>query len=270
MNDHIFRFHHEGIDGAVIRVLEDEILSVNEFLSEDHQHGDTDEYAFAYTSCYLNVYGRHVLIDAGFDPDTVPGALESIDVLPEDINWVLLTHADRDHVGGLLMGNGSLTYPNAQHVIGKALWEDLSNPETLAALSDERSPFFRRLVAALDSRLQLCEGEELVTADITFLLSSGHRLGHAVYEIKTQGTPLVHTGDSYFHPLFIESPAWINRVDSLPDVGSNSRQRLTERLAQTAACVLGSHLPFPGIGTILRDGSDYRWVSRTEHERPIS
>jgi len=255
-------FAHEDIEGAVIRVLEDEILNVNEFLAEVEQLDEGGEYEFSYTCCYLKHRGRHILVDAGFDPDTTPGALECLDVDPADVAWVLLTHADRDHVAGLLMHDGSLTYPRAQHVIGKDLWDNLSNPATLAALDDERAAFYRKLVRALDSSIQLIDGESNVVDGIRFIPSAGHRIGHAVYEFSSEGAPLVHTGDSFFHPLFAEHPDWANVTDSIPAAAVDSRRALVARLAKSHALVLSSHIPFPGMGTLKKvDDKEYEWTS---------
>ncbi|MCK5828023.1 MBL fold metallo-hydrolase [Candidatus Bipolaricaulota bacterium] len=262
MEDLLHQFRHEDIEGAVIRVLDDEVLSVNEFLAEVHQLDDGDEYEFAYTCCYLKYRDRPILVDAGFDPDTTPGALESIDIFPEDIEIVLLTHADRDHVAGLLMHDGSLTYPNAQHVIGKELWENLTGPETLDALDEERSRFYRKLIRALDDSIQLCDGETEVADGIRFIPSPGHRIGHAVYQFATEGTPLVHTGDSFFHPLFAEHPDWANVTDSIPVAGVDSRRLLVARIAESNAMFLSTHSPFPGIGQLKKiDDLLYEWTS---------
>ena len=264
MEDLLHQFRHENIEGAVIRILEDEVLSVNEFLAEVHQLDDGDEYEFAYTCCYLKHRGRHILIDAGFDPDTAPGALESIDVYPEDIELVLLTHADRDHVAGLLMLDGSLTYPNAQHVISKEVWDHLINPKTLDTLDDERSRFYRKFVRVLDDSIQLCEDECEIVEGIRFIPSPGHRVGHAVFQFESEGTPLVHTGDSFFHPLFAEHPDWANVTDSIPATGVDSRKHLMAKLAESNALILSTHSPYPGIGQLKKiDESSYQWTSMT-------
>jgi glyoxylase-like metal-dependent hydrolase (beta-lactamase superfamily II) len=256
----IYLFQHEDIEGAVIRIAEDEVLSINEFLAEVHQLDTGDEYEFAYTCCYLKHRGRHILIDAGFDPDTTPGALESIDVTPEDIEFVLLTHADRDHVAGLLMPDGSLTYTNAQHVISKEVWEYLSKPETLDSLDDERRRFYRRFIRALDGSIQLCEGETDLVEGIRFIPSPGHREGHAVFQFESEGTPLIHTADSFFHPLFAEHPDWANVTDSIPIGGADSRKKLVAHLAESNALILSSHIPFPGIGQLTKvDERLYQW-----------
>jgi glyoxylase-like metal-dependent hydrolase (beta-lactamase superfamily II) len=261
--ENVHRFAHENVEGAVIRVLDDEILSTNEFLAEEHHLAESDEYSFAYTCCYLRYRGKHVLIDAGFDCDTTPGALESIDVAPEEIEVVLLTHADRDHVAGLLMPDGTFTYPNAQHVIGRELWENLRKPETLDALDEQHRTFFRRLVHAFDDRLQLPEEESEVIDGVRFIPSPGHRIGHGIYEFATSGTPLLHTGDAFFHPLFAEHPDWPNVTDSIPDQAVASRKALVARAVQTNALILSSHIPFPGLGRIESADGAYRWMAIT-------
>jgi len=260
MIDNVHRFAYEDVEGAVIRITDDEELSLHEFLSEEHRTGEIDEYPFAYTCCFLHYRGRHLLIDGGFDPDTVPGALDGLGVAPEEIEVVLLTHADRDHVAGLLQDDGSFTYPNAQHIIGFDLWDNLRQPGTLDALTEERQLFFRRFVRAFDEHLQLPRDESEVLDGVSFIPSPGHRVGHAVYELATSGAPLLHSGDAFFHPVFAEHPDWLNTTDSIPDQAVESRKLLLARAADTNALVLSSHIPFPGIGRIRREGETYRWV----------
>ena len=264
MSESVHRFTHGDIEGAVIRIMEDEIVSTHEFLPDELKLDDPEEAIFSYTCCYLRYRGKHVLIDAGFDPDTAPGALESIDVAPEEIELVLLTHADRDHIAGLLMPDGTFTYPNAQHVIGRELWENLRKPETLDGLDEDRAAFYRRFVNAFDDHMRLCEGETEVVPGVRFLPSPGHRVGHAIYEFDsdsaTAGAPLLHTGDTFFHPMFAEQPDWPNMADSLPDQARDSRSAVIERAAASGALVLSSHVEFPGIGRIERSGDTTRWV----------
>ncbi len=260
MLENVHRFVHEDVEGAVIRILDDETLSANEFLAEEHQLEEGAEYSFAYTCCYLRYRGKHILIDAGFDPDTTPGALESLDVPPEAIDLVLITHTDRDHVAGLLMPDGSFTYPNAQHVVGRDLWEYLREPETLDSLIEEVRPFFRKFVRTFDDHMELWDESTEIVDGIRLIPSPGHRVGHALYELETDSTPILHTGDAFFHPLFAEHPDWPNVTDSIPDQAVESRKALVARAVETGALILSSHSPFPGIGRIEQDGDGYRWM----------
>jgi glyoxylase-like metal-dependent hydrolase (beta-lactamase superfamily II) len=263
MIENVYRFRYEDVEGAVIRIGDDEELSLDEFLPVEHRLDGEPDYPFAYTCCYVHHRGRHVLIDAGFDPDTVPGALDALDVAPEEIELVLLTHADSDHVAGLLRNDGSFTYPNAQHVIGFALWDNLRKPETLEALAqfgEERQAFFRKLVRAFDNHLLLAKEEEAVADGIVYVPSPGHRVGHGIYELETTGASLLHTGDAFFHPVFAEHPEWPNTTDSLPDQAVESRKVLVARAADANALVLSTHIPFPGIGRIERADDGFRWM----------
>ena len=265
-----YRFTYEDVEGGVIRIIDDEELSLHEFLGEEHRTDELTDYAFAYTCCYLRYRGRHVLIDAGFDPDTVPGALDTLDVAAQEIELVLLTHADRDHVAGLLQNDGSFTYPNAQHVIGFDLWDHLRKPQTLEALAqlgEERQAFFRKLVRVFDGHLRLPKGEEPVADGIVYVPSPGHRIGHGIYELQTSEAPLLHTGDAFFHPVFAEHPDWPNITDSIPDQAVESRKALVAR-ARANAC---SASVLPGIErereTVRIDEISLRRPDRVQPER---
>jgi glyoxylase-like metal-dependent hydrolase (beta-lactamase superfamily II) len=261
MQEIVHRFQYNEVEGAIIRIMDDEPLSLNEFLDESHRLEEGDEYEFAYTCCYLHYHGRHVLIDAGFDPDTVPGALEMLGITPDDIELVLLTHADRDHVAGLLMFDGSPTYPAAHHVIRGDVWEHLSSPLTLDALGDERRPFYKRFVKAFQDRMDCIESDSEITDGILSIFTPGHRIGHTAFEFATSGAPLIHTGDAFFHRLFAEHPDWRNVTDSVPDLAVRSRTNLVARAAETKALVLSSHMPFPGMGRLAKvEEGRYVWT----------
>ncbi len=256
----------------MIRTLDDEIVSLGEFLEDEHRAEADVEYAFAYTCCYVRHRGRHVLIDGGYDPDTVAGALEAMDVQPEDIEIVLLTHADRDHVAGLLLPDGSPTYPRARHVIGKDAWDHLSQAETLAALDRDRGAFYRKLLRTFENRIRLIEGESVVADGIRFLPTPGHRSGHGVYEFATADSPLIHSGDAFFHSVFVEHPDWPNVTDSFLEQASQSRAWLVEHIAQSGALVLSTHMPFPGMGQIAKlDRATFQWepvACRSDDSQP--
>jgi len=256
----IYPFHYHDVLGAVIRVLDDEILSVNDFLPAEHRLESNDEYEFAYTCCYLRYRGKNILLDAGFDPDTTPGALECMDVQAEDVDLVLITHGDRDHVAGLIMHDGSLTYPHARHIMSSELWNYLSQPETLDRMPDDRASFYRAFVRALDSEVELYDEETTIEEGITFIPNPGHRVGHVIYAFETDGTPLVYSADAFQHVLFAEHPDWPNVTDSDPDQAMESRRQLVAKLAESHALVLATHLPFPGMGTLSsQQGHLYCW-----------
>jgi glyoxylase-like metal-dependent hydrolase (beta-lactamase superfamily II) len=67
------------------------------------------------------------LVDAGWTEETVEMILSYLSLVanPEDLKYVLLTHTDRDHIGGLSRLQNEF---NAQIVVNEADAEDVSNP----------------------------------------------------------------------------------------------------------------------------------------------
>ena len=230
-------------------------LSLNELLPDEYKRPKDRTLDFAFTCCYVRHRDRHVMIDGGIDGDEVAAQLAFLDVKPEDVDLVLITHVDRDHVAGLILqvGDGELTNPNARYAIDAGLWAELHKDETYDELPKHLQRLFKALVAQLEERVILCDGEMEVTDGITVVPCPGHRPGHAAYEFAPSGAtdgdagPLLHVGDAFVHPVFIEHPDWPVTGDTFPDQAVGSRKALIERAAKSNALVIATHFPWPGL-----------------------
>jgi len=68
-------------------------------------------------------------------------------------------------------------------------------------------------------------------------------------------------GDALTHPIIsFERPRWPSGSDQDPDAGRSTRLSLLDRLAQEKSRMVGFHMPYPGLGTVERDGKNYRYV----------
>lgn len=253
IEDPIHLFAHGGIEGAVLRILDDAPHSLNELLPDGFKLAEDRSLPFAFTCCYVWHRNRHVLVDGGIDGDEVAAQLAFLDVEPKDVELVLITHVDRDHVAGLILqvGDGELTYPNARYAIDAGLWNLLHQDETYEELPKHLQRLFKALTARLESRVILCDGETEVVDGITFVPCPGHRPGHAAYEFATDAHsgvgPLLHVGDAFLHPVFLEHFDWLVVGDTFPDQAVESRMQLIERIERTNALVLATHFPWPGL-----------------------
>jgi len=266
--EQIHLFEHHDLTGAVIRILDDDPHSLSELLGDEHAHFQDHSLVFSYTCCYINHRDRNIMVDGGLDGDEVRAKLAELGVAPSDIELVLITHVDRDHVAGLILqvGDGELTYPNARYAIDAGLWAELHKDETYYELPGHLRRLFKILVERLEGRVILCDGETELASEhevfdgITFVPCPGHRPGHAAYEFATEGSPVLHMGDAFFHPLFIEQFNLPITGDSDPDQAVASRKALIARASENGALVLGTHMPWPGVGQILAEGDSAEWV----------
>jgi len=68
-------------------------------------------------------------------------------------------------------------------------------------------------------------------------------------------------GDVLTHPLIsFEHPEWKPIADHVPDLAITTRRKLLDRLASDRSKFIGFHLPYPGVGTVDRKDSAYRFV----------
>jgi len=265
------RFDHHGVEGAVLRATDDGSLSLNSLLAEGYRRPVDVTLHYPYTACYVLHESRHLLVDAGIDASQMAEDLGSPGIQPGDIAWVLITHADWDHVLGLLHSDGRLAYPSARHVLSREAWRSLERPEDPTRLPEERRAFCATLVDRLRTRVVLCEGEGEVAEGITFVPAPGHRAGNATYELASRATPVLHLGDALFQPFQVEEPDVRLEGNADEDVAIETRRRLVQRALEKEALVLASHFPWPGIGEIRLRGGRPVWVPVTakEAERPF-
>ena len=211
-----------------------------------------------------------VLFDVGSGPDFMPTAgklaeaLDLLDLSPEDITHVLITHGHPDHLWGLLDDFDEPVFPDADYMIGAAEFDYWTDPATVAAIGEERATFAvgaaRRLAVVADRIRRLADGEEALPG-VTARLTPGHTPGHMAYEIATPDGPVLVAGDAIGnHHIAFDRPDWPAPSDQDPALAAQTRVALMARLAAEGTTMIGYHLPDGGIGRVEADGAGYRFV----------
>ena len=227
--------------------------------------------------CFLlRSEGKTILIDTGLGIDT--GHLDTLDkgkLLSDmqakgigrgEVDIVGITHLHIDHVGWNFLyddggdgagspdseversGEPQAAFANARYWVNNADWRVF----TRGAL--RKRPYIPAQVLPLQEQgiLELFEGEQPLTAEVSTLPTPGHTPGHTSFLISSQGERAVITGDAIHSRAQTQETRWSPRADSKPELSAESRRNLLERIENDNAMLISGHFPSPGFGTLVR------------------
>ena len=218
----------------------------------------------------VNTGDKVVLIDAGCGVDkfqdttgALLGNLAAAGYAPRDIDMILFTHFHFDHLWGISdRENASLLFPAAEFVASEtevAFWSD---PDLAEKLPPAQQPRITQTNLKLASpRLRLIKAGAEAAPGVTTFNTAGHTPGHISVHISSGSEELLLTGDvvvdsevSFLHP------EWPFGFDIDAQLGTKTRVAFLDRAAADKTLVGSYHLPFPGFGHVVREGSGYRWL----------
>ncbi|HXX33371.1 MAG TPA: MBL fold metallo-hydrolase [Thermodesulfobacteriota bacterium] len=162
----------------------------------------------------------------------------------EDIDFVILTHCDFDHAGGVIMTNGkgqlALSFPSAKHIIQKKEWEDVLHPNIRSI--NTYWPINSELLKA-SRNLELIDGEAEIVSGVRAMLTGGHNRGHQIVRMESDEQLAVHLGDllpthAHFDPL------WVMAYDNFPLESIEQKECLEKKFTNEAAWFTFYHDPF--------------------------
>ena len=180
--------------------------------------------------CFLlRSEGKTILIDTGLGIDT--GHLETLDkgkllddfnakgVSRDEVDIVGITHLHIDHVGWNFLydddgseegseversGDPQATFANARYWVANADWRVF----TRGAL--RKRPYIPAQVLPLQDQgiLELFEGEQQLTGEVSTLPTPGHTPGHTSFLVASQGERAVITGDAIHSRAQTQETHW--------------------------------------------------------------
>jgi len=219
-----------------------------------------------YCNClYLQAGECRVLVDTGWGKGSERGDgallehLLAAGIAPADIDVVVLTHLDGDHVGGITTADGEFVFPNADYVVSDEAWEFWTDEARSARMPERQALLARRTLSRIQSRLEVVPAEVEFLPGLTLISAPGHRPGHVAISVTSEAATLYHLADAVGHPILMEHPSWHWSFDSWPEQADADRRRLLGLAAERQALVFGSHLPFPGLGHVVPHGEGWRW-----------
>ncbi|RJF56130.1 MBL fold metallo-hydrolase [Serratia inhibens] len=209
--------------------------------------------------------GKNILIDSGAGGVKGWGGrlisnLARLDIQPEDIDAVLLTHAHPDHIGGLLSAEGEAVFANAELIINSEEFNYLEDDENFAAVSDRVKGNFllaRSIFKKYQKSLRLIDKGEVFPGIFAIPLK-GHTPGHTGYRIEGSRDSLLIWGDIVHFPhIQLLKPEVAIAFDYDPQMAAETRSRVLDMVSSDRILVGGMHFGEQGFGYIEKLQSGY-------------
>lgn len=217
----------------------------------------------------VNTGDKLVLLDSGGGRMLGPTAgrltqgLAAAGVQPDQVDEVYVTHMHGDHLHGVVTPEGAALFPNAVLRVSRPDVDYWTSPEVEAAAPAAQKGRFvaaKRAKAAYGDRLKpFALGDELVPG-IRSVPAVGHTPGHSAYMVSSGGARMLAIGDLiHIAPVQFNSPTVTIAFDWQQPAASAARQDIFDMVARENLLIAASHLPFPGLGHIRKEGASYAY-----------
>jgi glyoxylase-like metal-dependent hydrolase (beta-lactamase superfamily II) len=235
----------------------------------------TDFVPIPVSALVVKLNEKLVLCDAGGggqvqEPDSVffSGKLlanmELAGIDPHKIETILISHFHPDHVLGLLDARTNRpVFPNAEIIVPAVEYRWWTDPALISRLPPIRRAAAQRIQAALPKWKNVLpvNGEDEVVPGIRFVSAPGHTAGHTAFHLSSGNAQLLISGDTAYVPaLFATHPGWQLGYDQDGKEAVETRRRLLDRVVTDSMLICGTHFPWPGVGTIAKEGAGYAFI----------
>lgn len=211
-------------------------------------------YTLTVNTFLLSTPEGYVLVDTGFGRQLFNN-LEELNISPDEIKAILLTHMHVDHTGGLARDN-QITFPNADIYVNEkelAYWKDQKESNVLA--------LYKNRIKTFDPN-QWNQEKNPLLKNICPIAAYGHTPGHTMYQIESQNEKFLIWGDlTHVMPIQIPMPDIAVIYDVDPVQAVKTRKEIFAHLANNPAIwVGGTHIPFPGMGILTPGKSPESYI----------
>ena len=223
------------------------------------------------TVVVLQMNGRTIMMDAGSgvgqwqaNATHLPANMKAAGIDYKAIDTILISHFHPDHVWGLMeKGTNDPVFPNAELIVNATEYNWWTDPSRLAKLPEGRKPAGKRIAENFPKWKNwklVADGAEVVPG-IRLMAAPGHTPGHSVYHVDAGAEQFLVSADTMYVPaLLAPHPEWQGAYDQDGPMAIATRHRIIDQVIADNVRICGSHFPFPGTGSFVKDGNAYAFT----------
>ena len=260
MNDGHKIAQPDGLAGMCLDVPLSEVQAAAEVVL---QNGWRLENGF--NCVYIKSGDRHLLLDVGLRSEGnesfghLLDAFKFAEITSETIDTLIFSHAHNDHIDGAIDDDGNLNFPNANYLMAQSEWDYWHGDEPAKLFGEEYPISIRQTLAHFEDKMTLFDSEIEIVPGVRVIALPGHTPGHIGLMLESEGERLLCVSD-VIHLLFqLKHPKWGLSVDSDPKTTIETRLAILEKAATEELLILGMHIPFPGIGHVIKEDEAFTW-----------
>ncbi len=218
----------------------------------------------------INTKDQLILVDTGAsncfgeNSGKLEDNLKAAGYSPDQVTVILLTHLHPDHACGLVK-DSKRVFQNAMLYVNQAEAGYWLNHKLEEAATEDKKNIFKLAQSAVAPYQAVNKfktfTDQLPITTIKLMASTGHTPGHMSYLVSSKGQSLLIMGDIiHSHAVQFRYPDVAIDYDSNPKQAIASRKKLLTYAVRNKLWLAGAHLPFPGIGHVIKEGNGYEWI----------
>lgn len=196
--------------------------------------------ALATISCFLvQSNGKNILFDTGngkADSRLLPN-LASLQIQPEDIDYLFLTHFHGDHIGGML-SQDKVVFTQAEVYVPQQEYD------AWMQMPADKNQQVVKTMKAYEKKLHKINGSDKLPEGVIALNAFGHTPGHTIYQIKDT---LIIGDLLHGAAIQIPHPEVCASFDMDKTLAIQCRKQYLQYVKDKHLMMAGMHLPVPGF-----------------------
>ncbi|MBQ6737441.1 MAG: MBL fold metallo-hydrolase [Synergistaceae bacterium] len=197
--------------------------------------------------------GKIILFDTGVGAANGGKLLEALKLLqisPDELDTVVLTHLHFDHISGLIDAEGKANFPKAEIFVSRI--------EKNYWCNEVKDEYVKKVLAPYEKRIHLFEFGDKLFDCISTIDASGHTPGHTVFDIKRDDGEILVVGDIlHADEIMLDEPEIAIIFDVDPVKAPKTRKVILDMAIEKDLPIAGPHFSGTGLWKIQKSGKGY-------------